>query len=131
MKVIRIDEDVWAGLQKKAQPFEDTPNSVLRRLLGLDRANGKKRVAKSLPRGVRTAESEFRDPLLRVLHEAGGSARTSEALDRVGDLMGDRLNDADRRVTKSGAIRWRNTTQWARDAMVREGLLKDNSPRGV
>jgi restriction system protein len=27
--------------------------------------------------------------------------------------------------------RWRNTAQWERDTMVKEGLLKSNSPRGV
>ncbi len=33
---IRIDNDVYAWLQERARPFEDTPNSVLRRLAGLD-----------------------------------------------------------------------------------------------
>jgi hypothetical protein len=33
---IRIDQDVYAWLQKKARPFEDTPNSVLRRIAGID-----------------------------------------------------------------------------------------------
>ena len=34
-KVIRIDQEVWAELQRRAIPFKDNPNSVLRRLLGL------------------------------------------------------------------------------------------------
>ena len=34
-RVIRIDEEVWAELQRRARPFEDTPNTVLRRALGL------------------------------------------------------------------------------------------------
>ena len=34
-KVIRIDDEVWGELQKRARPLEDTPNSVLRRVLGL------------------------------------------------------------------------------------------------
>ena len=33
---IRIDEEVYAWLQQKGRPFEDTPNSVLRRIAGLD-----------------------------------------------------------------------------------------------
>jgi negative regulator of replication initiation len=36
MPTIRIDEDVWAFLKTKAKPFEDTPNDVLRRELGLN-----------------------------------------------------------------------------------------------
>lgn len=32
---IRVDEDVYDALKRRAEPFVDTPNSVLRRLLGL------------------------------------------------------------------------------------------------
>ncbi len=35
-QVIRIDEDVWNWLKQNASPLEDTPNSVLRRIAGLD-----------------------------------------------------------------------------------------------
>jgi hypothetical protein len=35
MPTIRVDNDVYAWLQKQARPFEDTPNSVLRRVAGL------------------------------------------------------------------------------------------------
>jgi hypothetical protein len=131
MKAIRIDEEVWAALQKKARAFEDTPNSVLRRVLGIDRANGKRRATNRAPRGARTPQSEFRAPLLRVLYEAGGSAKMSEAVDRVGALMQERLNDIDRQTMTSGEIRWRNAVQWERNEMVKEGLLKKDSPRGV
>lgn len=34
-KVIRIDREVYAELMKRAVPLRDTPNSVLRRVLGL------------------------------------------------------------------------------------------------
>ncbi|MGW2115497.1 restriction system modified-DNA reader domain-containing protein [Streptomyces zhihengii] len=34
-RVIRVDDEVYADLQSRAEPFVDTPNSVLRRLLGL------------------------------------------------------------------------------------------------
>ena len=34
-RVIRIDDEVWVELQKRARPLEDTPNSVLRRVFGL------------------------------------------------------------------------------------------------
>jgi hypothetical protein len=34
-ETIRIDPEVWLELQKRAVPFVETPNDVLRRLLGL------------------------------------------------------------------------------------------------
>ena len=35
MPVIRVDDEVWKELQRKAEPLVDTPNSVLRRILEL------------------------------------------------------------------------------------------------
>lgn len=37
-RVIRIDGQVWAELQQRARPLEDTPNSVLRRVFELPEA---------------------------------------------------------------------------------------------
>jgi len=34
-RVIRVDDQVWAELQRRARPLEDTPNSVLRRVFCL------------------------------------------------------------------------------------------------
>jgi len=34
MPVIRVDEEVWKELQRRAEPLVDTPNSVLRKILG-------------------------------------------------------------------------------------------------
>jgi restriction system protein len=131
MKAIRIDDDVWVALQKKANPFEDTPNSVLRRVLGIDKANGKHGKKARAARGTRTPQSAFREPLFRVLYESGASGKMSEVVDRVGDVMGEQLNEVDRQKLATGEVRWRNAVQWERNEMVKEGLLKKDSPRGV
>jgi hypothetical protein len=46
MPVIRVDDEVWRELQKRAEPLVDTPNSVLRKLLGLtgDKVGGEEKV---------------------------------------------------------------------------------------
>ncbi len=58
MPTIRIDNEVWSWLQGHARPFEDTPNSVLRRFAGLDKPDdgnfAQKRVA---PRGSTPANA--------------------------------------------------------------------------
>ena len=110
--------------------FEDTLNSVLRRVLAIDRRNKKGPKKNRAPRGTRTPQAAFRDPLLRVLYESGGSGRMSGVVDRVGDSMR-QLNDVDRQKLATGEIRWRNAVQWERNQMVKEGLLKKDSPRGV
>jgi hypothetical protein len=52
-RTIRIDDEVWAELQQRARPLEDTPNSVLRRVFGLPEKelrsdNSKLRIGKLL-----------------------------------------------------------------------------------
>lgn len=48
---LRVDDDVYEQLKRHAEPFIDTPNSVLRRLLGLDQEI-------AAPNGVPTADTE-------------------------------------------------------------------------
>jgi hypothetical protein len=131
MRVIRVDDDVWRALQKKAMPFEDTPNSVLRRILKVAGARPGKQAVKRIPRGERTRQEDFRQPILQALYEKGGPARAADVLDRVEQIIGSKLNDIDRAILKQGETRWRNTAQWERSAMVDDGLLKKNSSWGV
>ena len=57
----------------------------------------------------------------------------SDVLDKVEAKMRGRLNAYDRSALPSDPTlpRWRNTAQWARNAMVKEGLMSSDSPRGV
>jgi negative regulator of replication initiation len=131
MRSIRIDDEVWAALQKRARAFEDTPNSVLRRILHLDRTNKRGDHSNRTPRGMKTPERAFREPILRALYELGGSGQISEILEKVYVLIRDKLKEVDHQRLASGEIRWRNTAQWERYNMVNEGLIKKNSPIGT
>jgi hypothetical protein len=54
---IRIDDHVYAWLQAEAIPFDDTPNSVLRRIAGLDEAKGAQSPATKEPAVARSARN--------------------------------------------------------------------------
>lgn len=86
-----------------------------------------------LQRGLRTPESAYYHPILKALDELGGRAKMNDVLERVEVQMRDRLSDVDYQPLNSDPEqpRWRNAAQWARNGMVKEGLLKDDSPRGV
>jgi hypothetical protein len=86
-----------------------------------------------LARGTRTPESAFVLPILRALLDLGGSAPMQQVLEKVGNAMKDQLQDVDFQSLKSDPThpRWNNTAAWARNTMVVNGLLKNNSPRGV
>jgi restriction system protein len=86
-----------------------------------------------LQRGMRTPESTFRQPILKALVEKGGSARIGDVLTRVEQIMKGTLKAVDFEPLPSqpDSHRWRNTAAWERNNMVKEGLMKSNSPYGV
>lgn len=88
---------------------------------------------KPLPRSLRTPEDAFRHPILEALVELGSRARMNEVLYRVEKKIEGRLNTHDYAPLPSDpkTIRWRNTAQWCRNTLVRESLMKADSPRGV
>ena len=54
MPVIRVDDEVWKELQRRAEPLVDTPNSVLRKLLGLteDKVSNEEKVIEIKPNSL-------------------------------------------------------------------------------
>ncbi len=111
----------WETLAAVAEKEEDEQTRAARRDLG------------RLRRGLRTPEAAYREPILRVLIEMGGAGRIGDVLDRVGQAMKPVLKevDFDPLASDPDLPRWRNAAQWARSMMVKEGLLKADSLRGV
>jgi len=85
-----------------------------------------------LRRGIRTREESYYRPILQAIAEMGGSGRMRDVLDKVEKIMKDTLKPVDFEPLASDPDnpRWRNAAQWARNTMVNEGLLKNDSPRG-
>ncbi len=82
-------------------------------------------------KGTLLDETAYRMPILQALDERGGSAAVKVVVDRVGELIDDKLLPADREMLETGGIRWQARTQFVRLRMKKEGLLASNSPRGV
>ncbi|WP_052297133.1 winged helix-turn-helix domain-containing protein [Marinithermus hydrothermalis] len=93
----------------------------------------KRKTRDRLSRGLRTPENAFRQPILEALVELGGSAPVNDVLERVQQKMAHVLNEYDYQPLPSDprSARWRNTAQWCRNALVREGLMKSDSPYGI
>lgn len=128
--VIRLDEEVFAGLKKIAEPFEDTPNTVIRRLL-VDKGLIPKQDAASSTEPTnasRTPQEFFRLPILQALDEMGGKGRTRDVLEKVGTQIKDKLIPHDFSKTSTGGTRWRVYARWERVKMRKEGLV--TGPRG-
>jgi restriction system protein len=71
----------------------------------------------------------FFKPVLQILRQSGGSATTSEVIDRAIELL--QIPESEQEVTiKNGQSRVRNQVQWSRLYLRHAGYL-ESSPRGV
>ncbi len=156
---VELDEDIYEYLKSQAEPFTDTPNTVLRRLLHLNdtseavsnragsdgtatrrepAARAKKRggTRKSsqrtrAPSGTLLPEQRYELPLLRALIEAGGEAPYRAVLESVGRALSDELMPADHQTLASGGIRWHSRLQFVRLRLVERGEMDREAPRGI
>lgn len=149
MPVIRISDTTWERLKQWAEPLEDSPEDVIRKVLDLAEKHKEPQrpqftkpirtiVAKEFTRsgrlrsGLKAPMESYRLPILQSIYELGGSAPTDEVLKRVEDKMKNMFTDVDYQDNPSGGdTRWRNTAQWERLVLVKDGLLKSSSPRGI
>jgi len=158
---IELDQDIFDFLKTKAEPFVDTPNSVLRRLLGLEPGKSgssdgvaapastgptarppasklakKKQQAQKAKRtraatGTLLPEARYELPLLKALVDLGGQAPYRDVVKRVGDELNDEFLPADFETLNSGGIRWQSRLQFVRLRAIQRGHLDKDSPRGI
>lgn len=125
---ITVLRDRVAALRKEWQTLESLGEQMETHETKAERQN-----LGRLRKGLRTPEEDYWIPILSTLVEMGGSGAVSEVFDRVFAMMKSQLNKFDLLPLASdpGNPRWRNAGQWARNSMVNEGLIRDDSPRGV
>ena len=137
MPTIRIDQEVFEGLQQLAQPFVDTPSAVIRRLLETQGALKKKadapRVLRPRPQAL-TPQSVYEAYLLVTLateFDGQGTKRdVTHAI--VKRMMKDGfIGAADQELVSTGETKAENTIAWARNALKQRGYISRATPRGT
>ena len=135
MPVIRVSEEVIEILKKFAIPLEDTPDSVLRRILqeyvriknGKNGKNAKNSNTSSLPKKrtpLSKSKQRYAHWIIGSLKSQGGKARVKEVFDKIEKLFGNEFDAEEREPLKSGQPRWMKNVNSARGEMVKQGLLK-------
>lgn len=147
MPTIRLDDDVFNGLKSLAEPFTDTPNSVIRRLLEERGALPSARITSDSPGAMPkkmaarpsrvsglTPQATYEKYLLHVLTTRfNGRGDKHEVTKAVLELLQSRepLSPADLERVKTGETKAENTIAWGRNALKERGLISLSSPRGT
>ena len=144
MPTIRIEDDVLEGLKQLAEPFVDTPSSVIRRLLeekGLiakepeapPRATGLQKLSSSTALDL-TPQAVYEQFLLVTLEdEFKGRGDKRSVTQAVLERMSKRgmISTADLELVSTGETKAENTISWGRNALKERGHLVRSSPRGI
>lgn len=137
MPTIRLEQDVFEGLQKLAKPFVDSPSMVIRRLL---EECGVLRAAAKAPKSVRlapdalTPQAIYEDYLLYILSKEfdgqGHKRDVTHAI--VKRMMKDGfIGAADQELVSTGETKAENTITWARNALKQRGYINRAARRGI
>jgi negative regulator of replication initiation len=147
VRTVELDDDVWSALKRIAVPFDDTPSSVLRRLLGLDEprarsasirleqesrdAAGQSSSADRKVAAGKTPSHVYRKAIVEVLISLGGHASAGDATREVEKRLRVAFTASDLAMTASGGPHWKAATQCARSQLVQQGILESDSPIGT
>lgn len=136
-RTIRIDDDVYEGLKKIADPFEDTPNTVIRKLLmrqGLIDKKPKVTLPSKSERKNITPQAVYEEWLVHILwKEFDGKTTKKEATKATIKAMQEMniLKDVDFKPVSTGDPRAENLIAWGMSNQKKQGFIKSNSPIGI
>lgn len=132
-EIAREDIGKWAveEIRERLSPINDM-------LVSRTSTTNRPRVDRSstvgrLPAGTKTQQSEFRPYIIDCLKANGGRAHVKLIRTWIEKKMSHKFcqRDLERLENGQGEVVWWNSAMWARFDMVREGLLKSDSPRGI
>ena len=131
--MVRISEELFREVQKYAEPLIDNFESALWKALKKNKRSQqiRQRKAKSYASGELTPPRDFWKPTLEALVERGGQAHRQAVLGDVERKMKDRFKPSDFEQNRDGTLKWQKQVKYQRLKMVHEGLLRDDSARGI
>jgi hypothetical protein len=125
-------------LKSHARPLEDSVDDVvtvaldaLDQLRGVKPSKAEKPAPTSKKKGDKLPQREFRIPLLESLIHLGNEAPAKNVRELMEKKMAPRLSAADYEKVSTGDPRWWNAICWERNDMVKEGLMRSDTERGV
>ncbi len=117
------------------EPTEDTLRTFLSTIAGLapEISVAEKKMEPKAKKADKHKSHKFYYPyVLRAIHELGGSASKKQVVEKVFQLVKDKLSKSDfDKIGKGKLVRWSYYVGWARLWLKDEGYIKADSPRGI
>ena len=130
MHKIIISNSDMERLKKWAEPFTDTPQTALSKVL--DAAEGIVTDGKRSSGGIsELPKEEYAQPLIELLYERGGSARVKDIRSSLFEKMRHRMNESDMETQSNGYPRYWIRITLARRVLLQKGFILSKSERGV
>jgi hypothetical protein len=131
MPVIRVSDEVMQILRQFAIPLEDTPDSVLRRILreyvklhsGEKTELGKFFTRPKTGPPFGKAKERYAKWIIASLKSQGGRSRAREIIRHIEITFGHEFTESERQALRSGKPRWVKNVNSARVELVKGGLL--------
>lgn len=133
MPVVRISDELFHEVQKYAEPLIDNFESALWKALRKNESMHSvgQRKARSRAFGELTSPATYWKLILEALVARGGRARRQEIHDDIEHKMKGQFKPGDTEKNLDGTLKWNKQVDYQRLAMVREELLRNDSPLGV
>lgn len=126
-----IQADAAQALSQLAGEFEEILSDLKSRL-------GINEPSKPIPRKSRknrppkTENRVLREHLIQALKILNGRARLREVIEQMGRQLDGKLLTGDMEILESTKEPlWQNNAQWERYRMIQDGILRNDSPRGI
>lgn len=130
---LSVKEETRITLEKLADGFE----AILRDMGRLiERSNTGKTATRRIYQGSRSKKPKtdrhiLRQEIIKALQKLGGRAPVHRILEEMEKQLREQLLPRDLELLKDGSVVWQNSAQWERFHMIKEGILKGNSPHGI
>jgi hypothetical protein len=130
---LSVREETRITLENLADGFEAILKDMGRLI---EKDNTGKTITRRTYQGSRSKKPKtdrhlLRQEIIKALQKFGGRAQVHRVLEEMEKQLNGRLLPRDLESLKDGSIVWQNSAQWERFHMIKEGILKDNSPHGI
>lgn len=121
-----------AAMNRLADEMDEVLQDLKARIGRNDQPGDKKQPRRKRSRSPKTGKDVLREQILQALKKLGGSGRITDVIEEIGIQLEGKLLPGDLEWRAStNEYAWQNNVQWERYRMVKDGLLRSDSPRGL